>query len=279
MSTETKEEICHHRTRVTTEERGDLEVCMLCGQEKLIPPGKPPEVRKRGSLNGQVTAITPPSQRPFVETAKEVEPATEETLQEEESTPIDRSKPTDWDELIPQARGRWYNAHKEQILADIEEYGEKGALSMWGISMSAWRRIGERFGVHTLPDRKSKPVKPEKSKRDKYFIANKEQIITDYYRMELKAFLRHHQTSPVTWAKWRDKWNVMPKGILPAEWENLQAEKAAPEKEKPIRSGEAVVSVEITPFPSFDPSWNMLVQIEWIKIYPEVLKLKLPSTK
>ncbi len=241
--------ICRHRTEIRVVQGGEEETCLECGQIRILPRkmGDPIRLVQRGRIGGKVTMVKPPPLKPGVGMTPEPEIDPEpvaETLEapaaETVPDPVTEAPPAEASAAAPEKPAkRTYTKRR----SDVAGYAE----------------------------------------------SNKEQIIKDYYSMDVIDFLGIHHFSYSTWKPIKEKWGLKPKGHRGGRLKKVKsapaieppaAESPVPATETPVpAAGSHIITVNVPveigmpAFPEFDPAWSLLVQLEWLKRYPEVIKL------
>lgn len=243
--------VCIHRTDVKTIAVGDLETCRICGQELLCSEGQKPKVLKRGYIDGVMTEIYPPKQRP-------PEPPPEQPKSQ---------RPPNWGEMTMQEKARWYDEHKEEILNAIREKGKTAARKEWGINTSTWHTLiprlegtpirRKRKGHEPDSDVPARPRKLSPQAIHKYFKKHNQAILNDFKTLGEMATRRRWGISGSAWKR------------MIARWVEAGLIEESPVVQESI-SPAAKTDAQLPSLPPFERTLDPLVQVEWLKTYKDL---------
>ena len=105
-----------------------------------------------------------------------------------------------------------------------------------------------------------------------HFEDNKEAILGDYRSLTIKEFFDKWHLNSNSWTKLKREWGVKGKYKRKAPFDT---------KVTKVHKGNSVASMGVIcdevnkglpPFPAFSDTWPMLVQIEWLLTYKELVK-------
>lgn len=118
--------------------------CRICGQQRRYDPDDPKEIRlvKRGRIKGILTEVDPPQQS-AITTEKSVSIKKEVIVKEQEVAEKTGQVPEK-----PKKRKllwKYYDEHKEAILADYQSMPLVKFFERWSIWSSTWDRLKERW--------------------------------------------------------------------------------------------------------------------------------------
>jgi len=185
-------------------------------------------------------------------------------------------KPDGWDKMSLKQRQVWYDEQKQGIVTDLATMGSYETRKKWGITNSTLDGLLRRWEEPPLPKRErrgpsSTPIRSKrygKSRPLAYWEENREKLIADYNSMTVVDFFRSWHISTVAWVKIRDLLKI-PKKSLALGKEDQTINKKVQE----------LLPIPMPLFPSFDPSWCVPVQEEWLKAYAEIVKAVYPGNK
>lgn len=183
--------------------------------------------------------------------------------------------------------------NKELIIKDYNSMLLRVFLVKWHLSSKTWQTLREKWQVKSkflIPVSRSRPAlaksepdltllsKPKKEpdkvrqpdKREqklKFLEENTELITKDYNSMRLPDFLVKWQMSIRTWQKLKKLQQIKGKGRhqAPSQKSVSQPDKISESIKPPDGNG-------LPPFPVFDSTWPMLVQIEWLQTYRKLAR-------
>lgn len=212
--------------------------CRLCGQQRWYDPIKEGNVRllKRGRIRGVLTNVVPstakgvtsshrrwtstdihekPKEEGLPKAPEEVKVATEEVKVTADTVVPDLSK---WGNA---KKGRFYDKHRDEILADLAKLGAPKLRKKWQMSSPGWIGMKKRWraqGIVIVDPGEIGPSGPQKHPHRERKMRTledwekvKDEMIADHKVMRVLDFLKKWHIDGKRWHRLKEAWGVKPK--------------------------------------------------------------------